>query len=203
MANLLLFLLDIPLVSWFKTADRWLFKKINQDWTTPFLDDVFPLWREAITWMPLYIFLALVLFINFGGKIWPWVIGLLVTVALCDQLSSHLIKPLVQRLRPCNDPLLVDNIRLLLGYCSNSFSFVSSHATNHFGVSCFIFYTMKTHFGKWAYLFVFWAATISYGQVYIGVHYPIDVLAGTLLGIALGCFTAFIYNKRFGLPPLQ
>lgn len=203
MPNFNIFLLDTALVSTIKNFDRWLFRKINQDWTTSFLDHLFPLWREAITWVPLYIFLLLLVFTNFGRKIWPWVIGLLVTVALSDQLSSHLIKPIVQRPRPCNDPLLADHIRLLLGYCSNSFSFVSSHATNHFAVAFFMYYTMKPHFGKWGYLFMLWAATIIYGQVYIGVHYPVDVLSGAVLGTGIGCLTAYIFNKRFGLPALR
>ncbi len=194
---------DSQLVNFLKTVDRWLFTKVNHDWTTPFLDNVFPVWREAITWVPLYIFLLLVMFINFGNKIWPWIVGMAVTIALSDQISSHLLKPLVQRPRPCHDPMLADHIRLLLKYCSNSFSFTSSHATNHFAIAFFIYLTMKEYFGKWAYLFLLWAATISYGQVYIGVHYPLDVVSGAILGTGIGSFTAYVFNKRFGLPPLQ
>ena len=181
--------------------DRWLFAKINQDWTNPFFDYMFPLWREAITWVPLYIFLLLFILINFGKRAWPWMIGLLVTVSLCDQISSHLIKPFIDRLRPCNDLLLVDKIRLLLNYCSDSRSFVSSHATNHFGMAFFIYLTLKPYLQKWTYLFFIWAATISYGQVYIGVHYPTDVICGALLGTIIGYFTAWLFNSRFGLAP--
>ncbi len=179
--------------------DRWLFTKINHDWTNTFLDNVFPLWREAITWVPLYIFLLAFVLINFGNKAWPWIIGLLITVALTDQISSHLLKPLVNRPRPCHDALLVDNIRLLLGYCSDSKSFTSSHATNHFGVAFFVYRTLRPYFKKWSYLFFFWAATISYGQVYIGVHYPIDIICGALLGSGIGYFTSYYFNKKFEL----
>ena len=179
--------------------DRWLFTKINHDWANIFLDDIFPLWREAITWVPLYIFLLLFVLFNFGKSAWPWILGLLVTVALTDQISSHIIKPLVNRPRPCHDLLLADNIRLLLKYCSDSRSFTSSHATNHFGVAFFIYQTLKPWFKKWGYWWFFWAATISYGQVYIGVHYPVDVICGALLGSSLGYFTSFVFNKRFGL----
>src|SRR6187397_1081338 len=104
--------------------DRWLFTKVNQEWTNSFLDNVFPLWREAITWVPLYIFLLLFVGINFGRRALPWIFCLALTVALSDQLSSHLIKPLVNRPRPCLDPLLQSRIRLLLGYCSESRGFV-------------------------------------------------------------------------------
>ena len=180
--------------------DREWFKKINHDWTNPFLDSIFPLWREAITWVPLYIFLIIFIFINFGSKAWPWVIGLLVTVSLTDQVSSHILKPLVNRPRPCHDLLVADHIRLLMDYCSDSRSFTSSHATNHFGVAFFVYQTLKPYFKKWGYLFFLWAATISYGQVYVGVHYPLDVLCGALLGSSIGYFTSLIFNKRFGLP---
>ena len=180
--------------------DREWFKKINHDWTNPFLDSIFPLWREAITWVPLYIFLIIFIFINFGSKAWPWVIGLLVTVSLTDQVSSHILKPLVNRPRPCHDLLVADHIRLLMDYCSDSRSFTSSHATNHFGVAFFVYQTLKPYFKKWGYLFFLWAATISYGQVYVGVHYPLDVLCGALLGSSIGYFTSLIFNKRFELP---
>lgn len=180
--------------------DRWLFTKINHDWTSNLLDNIFPLWREGITWAPLYIFLLLLIFLNFGIKAWPWIIGILVTVALTDQISSTLIKPLANRSRPCYDIKLVDSIRLLLQYCSDSRSFVSSHASNHFGMAFFIHFTFKPYFKNWSYLFFIWAGTISYGQVYIGVHYPSDVICGGLLGSLIGYFTAYIYNKRIGLP---
>lgn len=180
--------------------DRWLFTKINHDWTSPLLDNIFPLWREGITWAPLYIFLLFLVILNFGMKAWPWIIGFLVTVALTDQISSTIIKPLVNRSRPCYDIQLVDSIRLLLQYCSDSRSFVSSHASNHFGMAFFIHFTFKPYFKNWSYLFLIWAATISYGQIYIGVHYPSDVICGGFLGSLIGYFTAFIYNKRFGLP---
>ena len=180
-----------------KNWDRWLFTKINQDWTTPFLDTLFPFWREAMTWIPLYLFLLIFVLINFGKKAWPWIIGLVLTVTFTDQISSHILKPLVDRPRPCHDVLLADHIRLLLNYCSDSRSFTSSHAANHFGVGIFIFCTLKSYFKNWSYLFLLWAATVSYGQIYIGVHYPLDVLGGAILGCGIGYLMAFFFNKKF------
>ena len=180
-----------------KNWDRWLFTKINQDWTTPFLDTLFPFWREAMTWIPLYLFLLIFVLINFGKKAWPWIIGLILTVTFTDQISSHILKPLVDRPRPCHDVLLADHIRLLLNYCSDSRSFTSSHAANHFGVGIFIFCTLKSYFKNWSYLFLIWAATVSYGQIYIGVHYPLDVLGGAILGCSIGYSMAFFFNKKF------
>lgn len=186
------------LVAW----DQWLFIKINTFWTNDFLDSIFPWYRDSNAWIPLYLFLLLFAFINFGWRIWPWVLFFILTVALTDQLSSGLIKGLVQRPRPCNDEDMMHYVKTLLGGCSGGYSFPSSHATNHFGMACYIYFTMKPYFKKWGYLFFFWAATIAYGQVYVGVHYPLDVLGGSIVGSLVGMMTASVFNRRIGLPPL-
>jgi membrane-associated phospholipid phosphatase len=203
-----MFLLDSPasfwpqllqqLVAW----DQWLFIKINTYWTSDFLNSVFPWWRDSNTWIPLYLFLGLFAFINFGWRIWPWIVFFILTVALTDQLSSGLMKGLVQRPRPCNDGDMLIYVNALLGRCSGGYSFPSSHATNHFGMACYIYFTMKPYFKKWGYFFFVWAATIAYGQVYVGIHYPLDVLGGTVIGSFAGMMTASVFNRRIGLPPL-
>jgi membrane-associated phospholipid phosphatase len=204
-----MFLLDGNNVSFFTKIwdrlnqwDHWLFLKINNSWTNNFLDSVYPWWRDANTWMPLYFFLLLFVLINFGWRIWPWIVFFIVTFALTDQISSGILKDWINRPRPCNDAVLMYQARLLLNRCPTSGSFTSSHATNHFGIACYIFYTMRSYFKKWGYLFFFWAATISYGQVYVGVHYPLDIIGGALLGSSIGLMTSSIFNRRIGLPPL-
>lgn len=185
-----------------QNLDRWLFYKINYEWTNSFLDTIFPFWREAITWAPLYVFLLVFVLANFGKKAWPWIIGLIITVVLTDQVSSSIFKPLVNRLRPCHDIQLADHIRLLLNNCSDSRSFTSSHATNHFGIAFFIYFTLRPYIKKWGYGFFLWAASISYGQVYIGVHYPTDVICGALLGSMIGYMTSSYFNKKYRLVPI-
>lgn len=190
------------LLTTLKQWDTWLFLKINNDWTTPFLDNNFPWWREASTWYPLYFFLLLFAFINFGLKVWPWVVFFAITFAISDQVSSGILKDWIGRPRPCNDDVLMGHVHLLLNRCPSSGSFTSSHATNHFAAACFIFYTMRAYFKKWGYLFFLWAATISYGQVYVGVHYPLDIIGGAILGCCIGSLTAYLFNKWLGLPEL-
>lgn len=182
--------------------DHQLFFKINNDWTNAFLNDVFPWWRDASTWIPLYFFLVLLVFLNFGWKAWPWLVSLILTVSVSDQLSSHLLKNWVGRIRPCRDPSLSGNVHLLINRCPSSGSFPSSHATNHFALAFFLYLTLHKYIGKWAYLFFFWAASISYGQVYVGVHFPLDIVVGALLGSFLGYGFGTIFNRRIGLPPL-
>jgi undecaprenyl-diphosphatase len=187
-------------IEYLKLLDTWLFLKINHDWTNPFLDSIFPWWRDQNTWTPLYLFLFLFMVMNFGWRSWTWILAIAVTATLTDQVSSTLLKNWINRPRPCNDPFLMYYVRLLLSRCPSSGSFTSSHAANHFGAAFFIYFTLKPWFKKWGYLFFIWAATISYGQIYIGVHYPIDVLGGTLIGSAIGCGMAWLFNKRW---PLQ
>ncbi|MEP6684466.1 MAG: phosphatase PAP2 family protein [Parafilimonas sp.] len=180
-----------------------LFYKINTVWTNSFLDHNFPWWRDASTWYPVYLFLLVFILINFGWRAWTWILFIALNVTITDQLSSHIIKLWIHRLRPCQDTGMIGNVRMLLNHCSGGFSFPSSHATNHFGAAVFIFCTLKKYCSRWIYLFFFWAATISYGQIYVGVHYPTDVLGGAIIGSVIGYCIAFIFNKKIGLPDLQ
>jgi membrane-associated phospholipid phosphatase len=184
--------------SWLSQVDTWLFLQINTVWTSSFLDGVYPWWREANAWVPLYLFLVVFGVMNFGKKVWPWLLFAVITLTFTDQISSNLIKNLVTRTRPCNETLLAGQMRLLLNHCSGGYSFTSSHATNHFGFAMFIVITMRHVLGRWRWLFLAWAATISYGQVYVGVHYPLDVLCGSLLGCMIGYCTGSFFTKKFG-----
>lgn len=183
--------------------DTWLFLKINTVFTNPVLDAIFPLWRDSIVWAPLYLFLIVFALMNFGKRGWVWILFAIINVTLTDQASSSLIKKWIGRIRPCNEEALVGKMRLLLEHCSGGFSFTSSHATNHFGFAVFVFLTTRHFMGKWTKWLLVWAATISYGQVYVGVHYPVDILFGALLGMAIGTLTAKYYNKKIGLINIQ
>lgn len=179
--------------------DTWLFLKINTVLTNPVLDTILPLWRDAELWVPFYLFLIVFALMNFGKKGWVWILFAIINVTLTDQASSSIIKKWVARIRPCNEEALVGKMRLLLEHCSGGFSFTSSHATNHFGFAVFVFLTTKHFMGKWSRWLLVWAATISYAQVYVGVHYPVDVFMGALLGMGIGTLIAKYYNKKIGL----
>lgn len=191
------------LFSYFQNFDNYLFLKINTVWTSPFLDAIIPWWRDKNTWIPLYLFLLLFIFWNFGKKAIPWVIFLLATVAVTDQISSHFLKEYFDRVRPCNDVVMRLKERFLVGYRPQSGSFPSSHASNHFAVGLFCFITLKKYFGKWVWLFIFWAATISYGQIYVGVHYPTDIIGGAILGSLIGWGVYAVFHKYFKMPEMS
>lgn len=188
---------------WLRYADTQLLLKINTEWTNPLLDSIYPWYREANAWVPLYLFLIVFAIMNFKAKALPWILFAVLTATLTDQLSSSFIKNLVERPRPCREELLIGQVRLILNNCSGGYSFPSSHATNHFGFAMFLFLTLRPIMKKWSYVFFIWAATIAYGQVYVGVHYPLDIVAGTLLGCLIGYFTGTYFNKRIGLPQAE
>ena len=168
--------------------EKKLFLLINQKWTNPFLDIVFPWMRDAENWYPFYLILLIFVIIKFKKKSWLWLLIVAITIFITDQLSSTIIKPIFQRIRPCNDPNFKYYVRVLLqsppGW--DSWSFPSSHATNHLGIACFAFISLYRFLKNWSYLFIIWGLLIGYAQIYVGLHYPLDFLVGSLLGAFIG-----------------
>lgn len=179
--------------------DHMLFTKINGDWHSPFFDTVLSFSRQPQLWIPFYFFLILFTTINFKKSGLFWVVAFAVTAIFSDYLSSTVIKYAVMRLRPCQDPSMADHLRLLVSGCPGNPSFTSSHAVNHFCAAMFIFTTFKYKISKWWALLFAWAAIISYAQVYVGVHFPADVLCGGILGSLIGYFSGRIFNNKLGL----
>ena len=161
--------------------DHWLFHKMNQVWISPFFDQVFPFVRQPEFWYPFYLFLLVFALYNFRRKGGWWALSLIMTAIISDLFSSSLIKMIIFRYRPCRNPDMMDQVRVLVNYCPQSSSFTSSHATNHFAAAWFIFITLNQT-GSWRWLLFLWAFMISYAQVYVGVHYPLDITGGALLG---------------------
>jgi undecaprenyl-diphosphatase len=178
--------------------DHWLFQKINTQWTNSSFDLVLPFIREQNFWMPLYLFVFLFVALNFKRNWWWWIILFLCTVALTDMTGTHFFKNVFLRPRPCDDPIFAPSVRLLLKDCATSYSFISNHAANHFGLAAFFFFTLKNYLGRWTWITWLWAFAISYAQVYVGIHFPLDVMAGTAVGILFGFAMAMFFNKKFG-----
>ncbi|WP_018627913.1 phosphatase PAP2 family protein [Niabella aurantiaca] len=189
--------LYIPFPDWLVKADRWLFELINIKSAGPAPDIVFPLFRNPYVWGPLYLFVVTFVLINFKKQGGLWLLLFICTAASTDLVGVHLFKNVFERLRPCNDPEMAGHVRMVLGRCSGGFSFVSNHAINHFGISMFFFVTFRGFF-RYAWAPLIWAGMVGLAQIYVGVHYPVDVLAGTGLGILIGLFWGNLFNKRIG-----
>ncbi|HKP32028.1 MAG TPA: phosphatase PAP2 family protein, partial [Chitinophagaceae bacterium] len=165
--------------------DRDLFKLINYTGSSDILDTVLPFIRESQFWVPFYLFLLIFSTLNFGAKGWWWALGFILVAALCDITSSQLIKESIFRLRPCHNPMLAEHLIFRVKYCPKSSSFTSSHATTHFGLAMFLFLTYRKISKWWALIFI-WPVAICYAQVYVGVHYPLDVVVGGVIGCIIG-----------------
>lgn len=161
------------LYSW----DKALFLSVNQGWSCPFLDGFFSFITDYRHFDP--VFLALFLFLVWkGGPSGRWfVLAMVLAVLLADQSSSHLLKGWVERTRPCN---ALEGVLTPLGK-SHSFSFPSSHAAN-MGASMLL---LSLRYPKWTLAFLSIALLVGLSRVYLGLHYPSDVLGGYLVGMAL------------------
>lgn len=189
---------------WFVNTDFNIWYYLNCLWRNDFLDTIMPFIRNQYFWAPLYLFLLVFILYNYGAKGLAWCIGFLLCFAFGDLISGSVIKPLVGRMRPCTDPRLADYVQLIVPR-STGYSFPSSHATNHFAMGVFIAKTFHRRL-KWLWpLPVFWALSVGYAQVYVGVHFPFDVLCGALLGSVIGLLVAKLYHRYFtlSLPPGQ
>ena len=174
--------------------DREFFRLINSTLHNDLFDWLMPLLRIPTFWAPLYIFLLCFILFNVKHRTALLIFFAILTVALTDQVSSTLIKHNIYRLRPCADEALAAWRRVLSG-CSTNSSFTSSHAANHFGLAVFLYATLRKHFGKYIYIFFIWAFLISYAQVYVGRHYPLDVICGGMVGALIGTFTGRLFNR--------
>lgn len=186
------------LIYWDFTA--WYY--LNTQWVNGFLDAVVPFIRNQWTWAPLYLFLLIFMPANYGRKGWMWCVFFLMAFAIGDFVSASIIKPYYIRLRPCNNPYLKDIVHLLVP-CGSGLSFPSSHATNHFAMGIFSAVTLRKK-ARWIWpVAILWALSIGYAQIYVGVHYPGDVVVGGLLGTTIGLLIGYMYNKVYNKPLVE
>jgi len=162
--------------------DHWLFHLINGTISNPFFDWIMPIiTNEHNIAIPLIlIWFWLLLFCGKRGKIAA--IILLLTVAFTDVFAAQIIKPFFERLRPSHS--IIDSINLLVPK-GGKYGFVSNHAANTMSAAIVILYFYR----KWGYLAIGISIIVGISRIYVGVHYPVDVLGGWILG----CLTAWIF----------
>jgi membrane-associated phospholipid phosphatase len=171
---------------------------LNTVWHNSFLDLLVPFFRNQWTWAPLYLFLLVFMLKNFGKMGLLWCLFFLITFGLSDQISAHYLKEIFQRIRPCNNPQLATIVHNIVP-CGSGYSFPSSHAANHFSLAFFGIYTLRHQVKYIKAMAIFWAVSVSYAQVYVGVHFPLDVMVGGLLGALIGMLTGSLFHYKFRL----
>ena len=174
--------------------DQHLFSAINQGLSNHFFDWLMPLIRNRFFWSPVYLFLAIFFVRNYGKRGWMLLIFFALTFGVADYLTSSVIKPSVQRIRPCNDPAMKPGIKLLIA-CGSGYSFPSTHAANHFALAFFLINMFHRRWKPIMPVVLIWAASIAFAQVYVGVHYPFDVTFGAIIGCMTGLMMAGILKS--------
>jgi undecaprenyl-diphosphatase len=147
----------------------------------PWLDQPVFLISKTILWIPLYALLLYVIYKEYGNESWIILIGLALTITLSDQITTSLMKPFFARLRPSHNPELEGVIHFVNDYRGSRFGFASSHAANTFGTATFLYLLLHSRI-RGIFVLFFWAALVSYTRIYLGVHYPGDLIAGAVVG---------------------
>lgn len=158
-----------------------------------FFDFVMYWASDKLIWIPLYLFLLILVFIKLRWKGVFVLLAIAALITLSDQASVHLFKDVFKRFRPCHEPLLDGMVHLVKGHCGGKYGFVSSHATNVFAIAIFMSFFFKENYRYSTLTLMLWATFISYSRIYLGVHYLGDVLGGAILGGIIGIIVYKIY----------
>lgn len=158
-----------------------------------FLDHFMWLYSGKAVWLPLAVFILLVLLYK---KSWREslliVLAIVLVVTLCDQLASHVCKPLFTRFRPTHHPDFMEEVKTVFGYRGGRYGFISSHAANAFGFATLMSLIMRDKLLGWT-LFL-WAALTAYTRIYLGVHFISDIVPGMLVGLCFGYLVYRLYQ---------
>lgn len=175
-----------------KLWDEQLFLYLNSH-HQDFLDPLIAMLSGKLIWLPLYA-LFLYLIIRQYKKSSIWILaGVGLAILMADQVASGLMKPFFERLRPCHDPRFEGLVYNYDG-CGGMYGFVSSHASNTFALAIYLTLAFHNRIKGFGWLFL-WAAIVSYTRVYLGVHFPLDILVGALVGVLFGWLAWFLVLK--------
>jgi undecaprenyl-diphosphatase len=170
--------------------DKKLFIFLNNLGSKPF-DEIWLLVTKQLNWIPFFLILLLILYKKLGTK--KTGIALLVIAALITFTNevTDVIKFSIQRIRPCNDDALVGLIRVVKD--SDTFSYFSGHASNSTAAMMFVFLILRKHY-KYSYLLFLYPLIFAYSRIYLGLHFPLDIISGFVFGSCTSLFFFKVYN---------
>ena len=176
-----------------KSIDKkWLFTINNSH--SGNLDKMMWLLSDMLAWIPFYIFIIIVLIIKLKKKALPLILLVGLLILCSDQLASGVFKPFFHRLRPSHNPEIENLLHYVNNYRGGQFGFVSSHAINVFSLSFYLFFSLKNNI-RWLSVILFtWAIAVSFSRIYLGVHYPSDVIVPVFLSAGLGYAFSRLYH---------
>lgn len=172
--------------------DDSLFKLINQEIANRFFDFLMPILRNKYTWIPVYIFLFILMYNKFKNKFILYVLYFILGFAIVDFSTHQFLKPFFHRDRPCYELM---HVRLLLDSCGGKWSFPSSHAANHAFISCGLLLIPLLKNKLYIILIILWPIFVGFAQIYVGVHYPADILIGYIYGILVAILLYKFFRK--------
>ena len=178
------------------SADLSLLRFFNSG-NSVYFDALVPMLTSGLTWIPLYLALFYLVVKNHEtmAQIGLVVGAAMLCVVLAGGVGDFIVKPMVGGLRPCNDPMVKTQLNLIVGTLSDSYSFFSSHAANTFSLA--MFFSLLVRDRLFAIVMFLWALLNCWTRLYLGVHYPSDILCGMLYGSFVGTLVYLAFFKLF------
>jgi undecaprenyl-diphosphatase len=180
------------MLEWLEHIDRIIFLKVN-GLHSAFLDAVIPALTWFPTWIPLFLVALYFLYRRYKNRVWIILVSAALMILCADQSANLFKNTLVKRYRPTHNLQIRGQVHVVDNYRGGQYGFVSGHAANSFALAVFLVFLFRDQKWKLKIWFIVWALLVCYTRIYLGVHYPLDIIGGALLGT----LWAFVFYHFF------